>query len=389
MSYTETWSAGETTPELLSDDFDDEDISDWSGVDPGLTAENGYVECAVDGVNTAPKMEKQLASDQDEVWARFTLRVTSHSSSDGNFCQGMGLWGLGFEKLPLIGFSNDAGTLRWLFTYNQDSGQDTLEVGTVQLDTTYVVKMRFLRSSGPGNDDGRVQAWVDDVLLLDATGLDNDTRQVRYMLVGNNFRSGGMDITFRIDDVWVGNALLDEDAAAPGGAPSWWGSKALRVQVSAGETAFVQHNSLANLTRTRTTFGLYVNSEGLANGDAVYVARLRDNGGSHIAEFYVGQNFGTGQLELTANIHEYDGASAYIEDIAVETFYLIEFEWDLDAETWSYSLDEVEVDSGSITEGALNRELAQLILGVSTAADEAIDYSIGRFTVSSQRADYL
>lgn len=187
----------------------------------------------------------------------------------------------------------------------------------------------------------------------------------------------------------TGSGDIDEDAAVPGSDPTWWGSKALRVAVAAGETAYVQHNGLANLTRTRTTFGLYVNSEGLANGDAVYVARLRDNGGSHIAEFYVGQNFGTGQLELTANIHEYDGASAYIEDIAVETFYLIEFEWDLDAETWSYSLDEVEVDSGSITEGALNRELAQLILGVSTAADEAIDYSIGRFTVSSQRADYL
>ena len=182
---------------------------------------------------------------------------------------------------------------------------------------------------------------------------------------------------------------LDEDASSPGSAPTWWGSKALQVTVAAGETAFVQHGDVGFDQGARLTLGLYVDSEGLSDGEAVYVAIVREDGGDDLVTFFVQQS--GGQLQLTTTVKGSNSESNRQTDIAVQTFYLIEFEWDQDAETWELYIDETLEDSGTITEGPLTNDyrMRELVLGCAAAADAAIDYYVGRFSLTTIRPPFL
>ena len=113
---------------------------------------------------------------------------------------------------------NDGGTYKIRANYPRD-GLGSANGGTVELTAGYHnIKAMFVRSTGA--DDGWMRVYIDDVLEIESTGHDNDTRDWDYLRAGMTFTSsagfGGsyyMD-TIKIDP--VGAPMVDKLAAKNG-----------------------------------------------------------------------------------------------------------------------------------------------------------------------------
>lgn len=189
----------------------------------------------------------------------------------------------------------------------------------------------------------------------------------------------------------TGGATLDEDAAVPTGAPDWWSSKALHVTVaSSGETAYVAHHALGDLTDAWYTFGLYVDDHSLGLGETCQIIELRQSGAEEVLQAYLLNNGGA--LAVQLQVAEDNSGKLVTIPIAVDTFYLFEFHWDTDADEWELfnSADAGLNDSGTITENPAGYAVDEVELGAGTfGTNEPADYYIGRFTVSKERVGFV
>lgn len=209
-------------------------------------------------------------------------------------------------------------------------------------------------------------------------------------LFDETFTGAGYGETWDLGETVTGAAVLDEDASPPGGAPSFWDSEALHVSAALGETAFVRHSDLGvSNPASWATIGVHLVSHSFAPGDGAFVLTLREAGGADILQAYFANS--GGQLQFTADVR-HDGASnTHSINITTGSFHTLELQWDQAAEQWALYFDGTLAASGAITgtPASADYEIRELVVGVSSAAEEAVDYYVGRFTVSTGRAGYL
>jgi len=367
----------------------DEDVPVWAGEPRGLFRFNAHAVPARThgGLASQAAIEARLgrsipdpADPTDDVWYWDTYPRLFHVRNDSS------------ESVE-IRFLRTSGCA--LFAVVASAGAE-LDIGPFFGDSSHVLTQLVGSTAGSGSAptvpsgvDVRVTAPViaDPGETFDFSCQPPAIVQVAGYEWDETFEGTGYVETWDLGETVTGAAVLDEDAAVPMGAPTWWGSQALRVQVSAGEQAFVRHAALSDpLARSWMTLGLYVTSESLADGDAVSVAHGVAATGATVAEVFVARDFFTSELTVNLNIQP-SGLIGFNAPISIETFYLIEVRWDQAADEWAWFVDGVLIAEGAIsgTPASADHRISDIRVGASRPADSQVDYSVGRFVVTTGR----
>ncbi len=85
--------------------------------------------------------------------------------------------------IALFGMNLTGGVLKWFSYYRNLAAFSTAWGPNASLNTPYCVEVEVLQSS-TGNADGAIRMWVDGCLIIEVTGLDNDDRDINYVVFG-------------------------------------------------------------------------------------------------------------------------------------------------------------------------------------------------------------
>jgi len=155
------------------------------------------------------------------------------------------------------------------------------------------------------------------------------------------------------------NCILNEDSALPlcnppaCSPPSGAGLQCLKsISASPGYQAYATRDYGSELKRTFTRMYLYVESEGLDDGDMKPIGALRNNTNAIVLGFGLNQN--SGQLRFLIRLYYNNGSSYYDDyfDISTNRWYRIEVKYDTDNETYT-AYSEWKVDGVSQGSGTL------------------------------------
>ncbi len=188
-----------------SDNFDDNDITDWTvvgsvaatGGKMVVTVSNGGSDYATSGAKTA----------RTEYWAYFTVNLASSGLTWANSTL-IGIGGLqaaaGSPRLQ-VHFANGTGTAYWRTDYQTDSGTTSATTATVATpDVTHEIVLHFKAATGAGNNDGVAQIWADGTALLNLSNVDSDTLTADRFRLGNIWANAGVNGAEYIDDAHLG-----------------------------------------------------------------------------------------------------------------------------------------------------------------------------------------
>jgi len=213
-TWTTTSASGGAGSDLLSDNFDDNDITDWESAVGGVAAANQQLETTISSGGT-DRVRKSF-TDDTEVWAQWKQTLASGHSGwgSGEDTQGGGLTEMaGYHHVLYVGMKHDGSNIVWYFRYGTDGSETspttTTSSVTVTEDVAHDVHIHWVASTGAGNDDGIAEVWIDGVQLLDLSGLDTDTMSTDGVLMGNNATTGTFDASIVIDDLDVGTTGSD------------------------------------------------------------------------------------------------------------------------------------------------------------------------------------
>jgi len=190
-----------TEATIFSDNFDDNDISDWDTVESGITVEGGQLKInATTGANYRVYTALGGSYSELNVTWKFIMKSGYTGWASGEFARGSGLRSTGL-KYAMLGVEDDSGTKRWHYYYNNDSASaEGIVTGTtVSDDTEYTLGIYFKAATAPGANDGIYQFFVDNSLIYSITNADSDTVVFNQALVGMGWVST-MNAIFYEDD---------------------------------------------------------------------------------------------------------------------------------------------------------------------------------------------
>lgn len=97
-----------------------------------------------------------------------------------------------------------------LYVYDDSNIVDTQSSVTIS-DVPQTVRIEFVRSTGPGNDDGTIDLYIDDEIKFAFTGIDNDTKALDELIIGvTDYASTVNGGTIYFDDIKYADSV-DED----------------------------------------------------------------------------------------------------------------------------------------------------------------------------------
>jgi hypothetical protein len=196
---------------VLSDDFDDNDLTGWTE-SGGVANTNNRLETTISG-GGSDYIQKDVTVVGDEAYMQFTFTLVSGYSNWGNneLSTGSGFRDDAPQYLLHVGVADDSGTKRLQVSYSTDVASNTYveDDYTFNDDTAYTIKLYVKISSGA--DDGIYEVFVNDVSAWTVTGQDNDTMVFDHIRVGNAW-SNDFDATFYNDDleVWEPNTTSND-----------------------------------------------------------------------------------------------------------------------------------------------------------------------------------
>ena len=191
--------AASSGTEELSDNFDDNDISDW-GIAGTVVAQNQRIEIDADAGGGADKIYQSITA-RTEYWMSFDFYLASgHSSSNGNDIQG---WQL-FDVFG-VGITNVSGVIKWQAGYKDDAATVYVDDALGPTDNTWHnIVLYFKNATASDSDDGIRRAWVDNVLIYEKTDVDDSTKTNNDCALGNNNSPSTFIATIYCDNVKVG-----------------------------------------------------------------------------------------------------------------------------------------------------------------------------------------
>ena len=205
-----TWT--NLTGSLLDDNFDDNDITDWTTITGTVIAQNQRVECTISNGGEDSIFRGTLVGNY--AYFRTQLLSTGLTWSTTNNIYPGGLNKFSGTRVLHIGINNSGGTPKWFAIYLNDAGEQTVSsVVTVTLDAWHEVYLYYKPATGAGLNDGIVQAFVDGVAIVNLSNVDSDTRTLTGMKLGNASSTAGVSGTVYIDDAKL--------SATPAGLNLW------------------------------------------------------------------------------------------------------------------------------------------------------------------------
>ena len=162
---------------------------------------------------------------------------------------------------------------------------------------------------------------------------------------------------------------LDPDVALPGiTPPPDAGSECLQsISADTGYTAYARLNYGSEEPKTFTGFYLYVEAEGLADGNNKLIGTFEDASNNDVFKLRLKQN--AGQLQFNIRVYNNGSYEDYYADISLDTWYRIDIKYDDSSNTWEWKLDGVVQDGGNLT-GTHYTGIQKWILGFMTTSQD-------------------
>jgi hypothetical protein len=197
------------------------------------------------------------------------------------------------------------------------------------------------------------------------------------------------------EEIWSENigsgCSLDPDSAIPGTAPPDAGSECLKlISDTPDHEAYISLDYITEITKTFTRIYLYVEAEGLANGEGKYIGALEDSSGNYVILFSLNKSWG-GQLQIRFSVYNDEAIEQYYTAISKETWYKIDIKYDNVNDTWEwrlYDVDGVLLDqAGGILTGIHYNGIKKWNLGFPSTDDITGTIYYDLFSVNT--IDYL
>ncbi|MGW8282322.1 MAG: hypothetical protein ACWGON_03375, partial [Gemmatimonadota bacterium] len=187
------------------------------------------------------------------------------------------------------------------------------------------------------------------------------------------------------DEIWSegvdapASSTLDTDypVASIAGAPADWGTKAIELNMVAGDGAELEHRFGADLPKTYLRFEFILAEQSFGNNqDGVFVEIMESTIGKNFAKWMIDNSNAGGGLNLEVWI-EYDGTPQgfHSAPLSLDTRYVVELYWDTASDLWEYRIDGVTQAGGAITGAATEWELDRVRLG-DNGEDTDNDYRV-------------
>lgn len=222
-----TWTDNSTVTgvcgtEYFSDNFDDNNTTDWTDSGGGTyAAQNQRLEVTVSdgGTDSIYRSGSAVA----ELWGEYKVTYLSAglTLNSGATLQFGGV----ASSQTLRAYAsvyNNAGTNVFRVHYQNDAGtQASITAVPCAADTQYTILIHYKAATGAGNNDGVVQMWANGTELINLSDVDSDTLTVNGAKVGNASASSGVYGTVYIDDAKIGTTGT---APSAGVADTWCAS---------------------------------------------------------------------------------------------------------------------------------------------------------------------
>lgn len=183
-------------------------------------------------------------------------------------------------------------------------------------------------------------------------------------IVDENFEGTGYEETWA-ETVNAG-CTLDEDSTIPGTPPTGAGSQCLKTIIVDGtsESAYaLQTKTNQNISYIRAY--IYCSQEGLADTFALRLAALYNSADALVARIIIIQVSGA----LKFNYQYYSGGalqSATAVNMSLNTWYRVEYKYDITNMLWEWQIDGVSQGSGSLSAATLTPD--RIVTGIRTVA---------------------
>jgi len=212
-----TWSASGSSAssgsEEIDDDFDD-GCDGWT-VNGDALCQNSRVEITVAGA--ADRITKVL-TERTEYWSSTDFYLVSgYTWGVGQYIESIiGIWDASIGLGSVVDVKESGGTLYFQSRYNNDAGaQTSLSSVSVSADTAYNIVVHYKAATTVDTNDGIVQAWANDVEIINLTNVDNNTIKVDLIKLGSTFT----DITSAT--IYIDNAKVGTTGNGPNGGAGY------------------------------------------------------------------------------------------------------------------------------------------------------------------------
>jgi len=178
-------------------------------------------------------------------------------------------------------------------------------------------------------------------------------------IIDENFEGTGYEESWS-ETVDTG-CTLDEDASIPGTHPPGAGSqcaKAIVLNATANDAWAEQIKTAQNISYCRVY--IYVAEEGFADGNIAVIGRIGAAAGVS-ASISIGQNSGVLQMRFSYYSSGAIQSTAWIT-ISLNTWYRIEWRYDITNLLWAWRIDGITQHSGSLV--AATRTPDRMLFGI-------------------------
>lgn len=193
------------------------------------------------------------------------------------------------------------------------------------------------------------------------------------------FEATGYDETWSEGENVGAGSTLDEDYATSSvsGAPSDWDSKCLRVVKASGEQAYVGHDLSPAETTLYFRCEIIIGSfpDALSQFQTMPFLIVADSGGTQVLVLRVQErgaaNNGPYQFQFVESSSG-SNSSHNSADIAADTRYRIEIEYDIAGNSWEWRIDDATQHSGTFSGGPseIQNDFRVGVIGANTSALE-------------------
>ncbi|RNC73214.1 MAG: right-handed parallel beta-helix repeat-containing protein [Desulfuromonadales bacterium] len=196
-------------PYIVNDTFTGNALRKWVPGRGTVVANNDRLEVAIDNVdNTSGDYITMNTPEVKDAWLMFRINLVKGYS----WQKEQGIFGSGIINGALVGLVNSNGATMWRIRVERDGGYDYYIPAVPSLldGIWYDVKLHVKRATAPGANDGMVEVWVNGSLIFSLNGIDNDTRALSKISMGNTYYApAGVTMQMYLDNVKYSNRELD------------------------------------------------------------------------------------------------------------------------------------------------------------------------------------
>lgn len=191
-------------------------------------------------------------------------------------------------------------------------------------------------------------------------GLSNDSRAAR--LLDESFEGTGYEESWT-EVVNTGNTL-DEDATIPGVPPSGAGSECVQAIVTDATTNndTYAYQTIGNRSTSYVRGYIYLDQEGFSDGQSLSTLELYNSANARVAGLLIGQVGG----DVILKFQYYSGgnmrSTAGGVSLALDTWYRVEYKYDVAGLAWEIRIDGSTKASGSLAD--LTRTPDRMLVGI-------------------------